>query len=83
MQPDGYFDERVAAEYDTYTDREEFAAEDVEATVDFLLGFAGEGPALEFGIGAFREAPQASYRPSIVRIRRMIATDDAYVESRP
>ena len=54
MQPDGYFDERVAAEYDTYTDREEFAAEDVEATVDFLLGFAGKGPALEFGIGTGR-----------------------------
>ena len=34
MQPDGYFDERVAAEYDTYTDREEFAAEDLTIAID-------------------------------------------------
>lgn len=51
---DGYFDERVAAVYDSYEDREEFAAEDIEATVDFLAALAGEGPALEFGIGTGR-----------------------------
>ena len=51
---DGYFDERVAAVYDSYEDREEFAAEDIEATVDFLADLAGEGPALEFGIGTGR-----------------------------
>jgi SAM-dependent methyltransferase len=51
---DGYFDERVAAAYDTYEDREEFSPEDVEATVEFLVGLAGEGPALEFGIGTGR-----------------------------
>ena len=51
---DGYFDEGVAAVYDSYEDREEFAAEDIEATVDFLADLAGEGPALEFGIGTGR-----------------------------
>lgn len=51
---DGYFDEGVAAVYDSYEDREEFAAEDIEATVDFLAELAGEGPALEFGIGTGR-----------------------------
>jgi SAM-dependent methyltransferase len=51
---DGYFDERVAAVYDSYEDREEFAAEDIEATVDFIADLASEGPALEFGIGTGR-----------------------------
>ena len=53
-QGDGYFDERVAAEYDSYEDREEFSAADIKATVDFLAELAGEGPALEFGIGTGR-----------------------------
>jgi SAM-dependent methyltransferase len=51
---DGYFDDRVAAVYDSYEDREEFATQDIEATVDFLADLAGEGPALEFGIGTGR-----------------------------
>jgi SAM-dependent methyltransferase len=51
---DGYFNERVAAVYDSYEDREEFAAEDIEATVDFLADLAGEESALEFGIGTGR-----------------------------
>jgi hypothetical protein len=51
---DGYFDERVAAGYDSLVDREEFAADDIEATVDFLAELAGDGPALEFGIGTGR-----------------------------
>jgi len=50
---DGYFGERVAAKYDSL-DREEFASEDVDATVDFLADLAGKGPALEFGIGTGR-----------------------------
>jgi SAM-dependent methyltransferase len=53
---DGYFDERVAAVYDTDEDREEFSAEDIDATVEFLAELAGEGPALEFGIGTGRIA---------------------------
>jgi SAM-dependent methyltransferase len=51
---DGYFDERVAAVYDSYEEREEFGAEDIEVTVDFLAEFASQGPALEFGIGTGR-----------------------------
>src|SRR3954465_14857435 len=38
---------------------------------------------LEPGVGAVGETAQPSYSPSRVKIRRMIATDDAYVESRP
>jgi SAM-dependent methyltransferase len=54
VDDDGYFGERVAAVYDTYEDREEFAADDIRATVDFLAELAGDGPALEFGIGTGR-----------------------------
>jgi Methyltransferase domain len=54
VNDDGYFDERVAAGYDSLEDRDEFAVEDIEATVDFLDEFAGDGPALEFGIGTGR-----------------------------
>jgi SAM-dependent methyltransferase len=59
VEEDGYFDERVAMVYDDYaTDptRTEFAAADIKATVDFLARLAGEGPALEFGIGTGRIA---------------------------
>jgi SAM-dependent methyltransferase len=55
MNPsDGYFGEHVAEVYDSYEDREEFGAADIEATVDFLADLAGDGPALEFGIGTGR-----------------------------
>ena len=57
---DGYFDEPVAATYD----RDEaamFAAEAVETTVDFLAALAGDGRALELGVGTGRIAlPLAS-----------------------
>ena len=55
----GHFDERIAAVYDDYESdptRTEFAAEDIEATVDFLAQLAGEGDALEFGVGTGRIA---------------------------
>ena len=59
--PDGYFDERVAATYD-----EETAAmstpEAVEPVVDFLVGLAGNGRALELGIGTGRVAIPLSQR---------------------
>jgi Methyltransferase domain len=51
----GYFDESVAAVYDDY-EREEFDAEAIDATVEFLAELAGEGPALEFGVGTGRIA---------------------------
>ena len=54
--PDGYFDGRIAATYDDYEDREEFSAEDIDATVAFLADMAGDGPALEFAVGTGRIA---------------------------
>jgi hypothetical protein len=65
VKEDGYFDERIAAVYDDYVHdetREEFAVEDVNATVDFLIRLAGEGPALEFGVGTGRIALPLSQR---------------------
>ncbi len=59
VQEDGYFDERVAAVYDDYKNdptRTEFADEDIEATVAFLTQLAGDGHALEFGVGTGRIA---------------------------
>jgi SAM-dependent methyltransferase len=51
---DGYFDEAVAARYDS--DEEMFDPVVVEATVDFLADLAGSGGALELGIGTGRIA---------------------------
>jgi SAM-dependent methyltransferase len=53
---DGYFDERIAGVYDDYEDREEFGAEDIEATVAFLADLAGDGPVVEFAVGTGRIA---------------------------
>jgi SAM-dependent methyltransferase len=52
---DGYFDERVAARYDE-SSSEMFAPEALEPAVDFLAGLAGDGRALELGIGTGRIA---------------------------
>ena len=52
---DGYFGERVAARYDR-TSAEMFVPEVVEPTVDFLVELAGDGRALELGIGTGRIA---------------------------
>jgi len=51
---DGYFDEHVAATYDD--DGDVFAPEAVEPVVAFLASAAGDGGALEFGIGTGRIA---------------------------
>jgi hypothetical protein len=62
---DGHFDERVAAIYDDYENdptRTEFGAEDIEATVAFLAQLAGDGHALEFGVGTGRIALPLSRR---------------------
>ena len=55
MTGDGYFDERVAARYDE-SSSEMFAPEALEPAVDFLAGLAGDGRALELGIGTGRIA---------------------------
>jgi hypothetical protein len=53
VDPDGYFDERVAATYDESTAAMS-TPEAVEPVVDFLVGLAGSGRALELGIGTGR-----------------------------
>ncbi len=55
MHDDGYFDERVAARYDGSAG-DMFDPAAVDAAVEFLVGLAGGGRALEFGIGTGRIA---------------------------
>jgi len=52
---DGYFDERVAARYDADA-ADMFEPATLDPAVDFLAGIAGDGPALELGIGTGRIA---------------------------
>jgi SAM-dependent methyltransferase len=52
---DGYFDERVAARYDE-SSAEMFDPAVLGPVVDVLAELAGDGPALEFGIGTGRVA---------------------------
>ena len=54
MHDDGYFGEDVAATYDE--DTSIFLPEVVDPMVDFLAELAGDGRALEFGIGTGRIA---------------------------
>jgi SAM-dependent methyltransferase len=55
VHEDGYFDARVAARYDE-TSADRFAAAAVDPAVDFLQALAGDGRALELGIGTGRIA---------------------------
>jgi len=55
MHEDGYFDERLAAIYDE-TSAESFDPAVVSPIVDFIVEFAGDGRALELGIGTGRIA---------------------------
>jgi SAM-dependent methyltransferase len=55
VREDGYFDERVARRYDDSKDPE-FDPEVIRATVDVLAEMAGDGRALELGIGTGRIA---------------------------
>jgi len=93
VEEDGYFDEQVAAVYDDYKNdptRSEFADEDIDATVTFLARFAGEGRALEFGVGTGRIAlPLAQRgvrtvgidlsRPMVARLRAKPGGEDISV----
>ena len=54
VHDDGYFDERVAASFDD--DPEMFDADAIDPVVDFLAQLAGDGRALELGIGTGRIA---------------------------
>ncbi len=55
MAEDGYFNERIAANYDEDA-ADMFAPEVVGPAVDFLANLAGDGRALELGIGTGRIA---------------------------
>lgn len=59
--PEVYFDERIAAQYDTDA-ADLFRPEVVDPVVCFLAGLAGDGGALEFGIGTGRIALPLSQR---------------------
>ncbi|MYT68594.1 MULTISPECIES: class I SAM-dependent methyltransferase [unclassified Streptomyces] len=52
---DGYFPESIAADYDR-SSASMFTPEALGPTVGLLAGLAGEGPAVEFGIGTGRVA---------------------------
>jgi SAM-dependent methyltransferase len=53
--PENYFGEEIAAEYDDSQDPM-FAPEAIDPVVDFLVDLAGDGRALELGIGTGRIA---------------------------
>jgi SAM-dependent methyltransferase len=53
--PENYFGEEVAARYDD-SESPMFSPEAIDPVVDFLAGLAGDGPALELGIGTGRIA---------------------------
>ena len=55
MHDDGYFDERLAARYDDDA-AEMYEPATLEPVVDFLAEVAGNGPALELGVGTGRIA---------------------------
>ena len=59
--PEDHFGERVAARYD-FSEADMFAPELVDPIVDFLAELAGEGAALELGIGTGRIALPLSRR---------------------
>jgi SAM-dependent methyltransferase len=59
--PEIYFDDRIAAGYDS-SPFEEFEPEVIERTVTFLAERAGTGAALELGIGTGRIALPLSHR---------------------
>jgi SAM-dependent methyltransferase len=56
-----HFDERIAAQYDS-DDGEMFQPAVIDPVVTFLAGLAGDGGALEFGIGTGRIAVPLSQR---------------------
>ncbi|HTX82382.1 MAG TPA: methyltransferase domain-containing protein [Streptosporangiaceae bacterium] len=59
--PDGYFGEQVAAEYDGH-ESARFDPAEIDATVEVLASLAGSGRALELGIGTGRIALALSRR---------------------
>jgi SAM-dependent methyltransferase len=64
--PENYFGEEIAARYDD-SEGWMFEHEHIEAVVDFLVGLAGDGAALELGIGTGRIAIPLARRGVPVR----------------
>jgi 16S rRNA A1518/A1519 N6-dimethyltransferase RsmA/KsgA/DIM1 with predicted DNA glycosylase/AP lyase activity len=60
---DGYFSEDIAARYDADTSGMHDESV-IETVVDVLAGLAGDGRALEFGVGTGRIALPLAWRAS-------------------
>ena len=82
MNSDGYFDEPVAARYDE-SSAKMFDPTVVTPTVDFLAALAGNGRALEFGIGTGRIAIPLLQRGVAVHGIEMSAAMVARLTAKP
>jgi SAM-dependent methyltransferase len=87
--PENHFGERVAARYDETT-ADMFEPDAIDPVVDFLAGLAGDGAALEFGIGTGRIALPLARRgvrvhgidlsePMVARLRAKPGADEIAV----
>lgn len=80
--PKVYFDERIAARYDANS-ADMFEPTVVDPAVDLLAGLAGEGSALELGIGTGRIALPLSQRGVRVRGIDLSSAMVARLEEKP
>jgi SAM-dependent methyltransferase len=79
---DGYFDDRVAARYDESA-AEMFDSAIVDPVVDFLVEIAGNGRALELGIGTGRIALPLAQRGVTVQGIELSKTMAATLRAKP
>ena len=77
-----YFGEEVAARYDA-SSATMFDPAVVDPAVDFLAGLAGDGPALEFGIGTGRIALPLAARGMTVRGIELSEAMTAQLRAKP
>jgi SAM-dependent methyltransferase len=82
VHDDGYFDERVAARYDESAG-EMFDSAIVDPVVDFLVEIAGNGRALELGIGTGRIALPLAQRGVTVQGIELSKTMAATLRAKP
>jgi SAM-dependent methyltransferase len=82
VHDDGYFDERVAARYDESA-AEMFDSAIVDPVVDFLVEIAGNGRALELGIGTGRIALPLAQRGVTVQGIELSKTMAATLRAKP
>ncbi len=81
--PDDYFGEEVAAHYDDPDGSEEFEPGAIDATVQFLADLAGDGSALELGVGTGRIALPLQERGVAVQGIDLSASMVAQLRSKP